>query len=125
MVLINTCHAGGLIDGSADIAQDGRVVLVSCRADEASSRINIPYQWIFPYFCIRGMWGGADDNSDGCISAEELFSYVDGPVQIRSFISSLFRRRVSVGVSQHPLMYDGWPSGQNNTAELLLIGVQE
>ena len=121
VILMHTCHAGGMIDGTADLRKSGRVILASCATDEASSRMTIPYHWIFPYFCIRGLQGKADLNNDLSISAEELFHYTVEPVQIRSFILNLFYPRRPNGISQHPQLYDGWPSDEDNSDELLLI----
>ena len=122
VIVICTCHAGGFIDGSYDLAESGRVVLVSCDVDESSWRTTIPYDWIFPYYFIKGLQGYADKNNDDLISAEELFEYTVEPVQIRANLLSYFKRTIPLGSSsQHPQMYDGWPSDKDNTDELILV----
>jgi len=81
VIIFNTCHAGGMIDGAHDVAESGRVVLTSCDVDEASYGMKIPYDWIFPYYCVKGLQNHADRDNDKCVSAEEMFEYTVEPVQ--------------------------------------------
>ena len=125
VIIFNTCHAGGILDGTSDFAGSGRVVLASCGVDEASYRMDIPFHWIFPYFCIKGLQGNADLNNDNLISAEELFTYTVEPVQFRAYLISLFSSRIPIGgSSQHPELYDGWPSEEDNADELILVDLE-
>jgi parallel beta-helix repeat protein len=119
VIIMHTCHAGGWIDGTSDLCGSGRVVLVSCGVDEISIWMIYPIHWLFPYYCIQGLKGLADLNNDKLITAEELFSYTINPVQFRSKIKNW----MTTGVAdvQHPELYDGWPSVENNAAELPLI----
>ena len=121
VIIMATCHAGGMIDGSQDLCGSGRIVLTSCDVDEASWRMNIPYDWIFPYYCIKGMQGRADKNNDKFISAEEMFEYTVEPVQFRAYLLNFFHPRYISGISQHPQMYDGWPTEGDNADELILV----
>ena len=122
VIFMATCHAGGMIDGTSDLCKSGRVVLTSCDVNEASYGMRVPFHWIFPYFCIQGLKGNADFNDDNFVSAEELLPYVFDPVEKRAFILSFFHSGIPIGSSaQHPQMYDGWPTDENNSEELVLI----
>jgi len=62
----------------------------------------------------------ADLNNDGFVSAEEALKYTEEPVAFRSTIfNRLFNK--DAPPTQHPQLYDGWPSVENNTEELKLI----
>jgi parallel beta-helix repeat protein len=119
VIIICSCHAGGWIDGQNDLAQSGRVVLVSCGVDEASCMMYFPIHWLYPYYLIQGLKGRADKNHDKIITAEELFQYTVKPVQLRSIIYT----QIAVGKAtmQTPELSDEWPTTQNSTEELPLI----
>ena len=119
VIVIHTCHAGGWIDGANDLCDSGRVVLVSCDVDEASCMMKYPRHWLFPYYLIKGFRGYADENLDNRITAEELFRYTIEPVQFRSKIFNWLTS--GVPTIQHPGLYDGWPTEDNNTEEILLL----
>jgi len=122
VIIMATCHAGGMIDGSQDLCGSGRVVLTSCDVDEASYGMRIPCDWIFPYYCVKGLQGHADRNNDKCVSAEEMFEYTVEPVEFRAYLLSFFHPRIPIGSSsQHPQMYDGWPTEEDNEDEILLV----
>lgn len=119
VLIFDTCHSGGMIDGSSDLGCSGRVVLTSCDEDEASGMFLARLHWLFPYYLIQGLKGRADLNHDGFVSAEEAFKYTEEPVAFRSTIfNRLFNKDCP---TQHPQLYDGWPSVENNTEELKLI----
>ena len=119
VLIFDTCHSGGMIDGSSDLGCSGRVVLTSCDEDEASGMFIARLHWLFPYYLIQGLTGHADLNNDGFVSAEEALKYTEEPVAFRSTIfNRLFNQQVP---TQHPQLYDGWPSMENNTEELKLI----
>jgi parallel beta-helix repeat protein len=119
VIVIHTCHAGGWIDGAHDLCDSGRVVLVACGVDETSCMMKYPVHWLFAYYLIQGLKGHADENNDKRITAEELLRYTIEPVQFRSKIFNWITS--GVATIQHPQMYDGWPSKENNTEELTLI----
>jgi len=118
VIVIHSCHAGGWIDGESDLCDSGRVVLVACGVDEASCMMIFPVHWLFPYYLIQGLKGRADDNNDKSITAEELLRYTINPVQFRSKIYNWML--TGVANVQHPEIYDGWPSEQDNKEELKL-----
>lgn len=70
-----------------DVRGNNRVVLMSCREDEESWAPND-----FTLCLIDGLRGYADNNMDGIVSAEELFSYI----KARVFL-------------QIPTLYDDFP----------------
>ena len=119
VIVIHTCHAGGWIDGESDLCGSGRVVFVACGVDKASCLMKYPVHWLFPYYLIQGLNGCADVNNDKSITAEELLNYILEPVEFRSKIYNW----ITTGVAniQHPEIYDGWPTVENNTEELQLI----
>ena len=119
VIVIHTCHAGGWIDGSYDLCDSGRVVLVACGVDEASCMMKYPVHWLFAYYLIQGLKGHADENNDKRITAEELLNYTIEPVEFRSKIFNWITS--GVPTIQHPELYDGWPSEDNNLEELTLI----
>jgi len=122
VIIFSTCHAGGMMDGSHDVAESGRIVLTSCDVNEASYGMIIPHDWIFPYYCVKGLQNHADKNNDKCVSAEEMFEYTVEPVQFRAYLLSFFHPRIPIGSSsQHPQMYDGWPTEEDNADELILV----
>jgi hypothetical protein len=118
-IIIHTCHAGGFLDGTADLKASGRVVHVACDVDEASCMMLFPIHWLYPYYLIQGMKGRADHNHNNIISAEELLHYTKLPVQIRSNINTWLQTRYFY--TQHPLLFDGWPTIENNEQELPII----
>ena len=123
VLIFDTCHSGGMIDGSSDLGCSGRVVLTSCDVNEASCMFFARLHWMFPYYLIQGLKGRADLNHDGFVSAEESLIYTKKPVALRSTIFNLLFYIIEPipGLTQHPQLYDGWPSLENNTDELKLL----
>jgi len=118
-IIIESCHSGGMIDGSNDLKKSGRVVLTCCDVDESGLPIMIRRHWLFCYYLCKGLNGFADKNKDKAISIEEAYLYTYPRVKLRSAIFSfvLFH-----GFSiQNPQIYDGWPTEENNSAELKFI----
>ena len=119
LIVFHTCHSGGMIDGTCDFAKSGRVVLTSCGVNEGSIMLLLIKHWLFPFYLIQGMNGDADGDNDNVLSAEELFFYTEEPV---AFHSTLLNFLVSLRIlTQHPQMYDGWPTDKDNSEELQLI----
>lgn len=122
MIVFHTCHSGGMIDGASDFAKSGRVVVTSCGVTEGSIMLFLIKHWLFPYYLIHGLEGHADRNDDNEVSAEEVYFYTELPVAIHStFLNFLVSAKI---VTQHPQMYDGWPSEENNDEELKLINLE-
>jgi len=120
--IFETCHSGGWIDGTNDLCKSGRVILTSCGVNEASAPIIARMRWLFPHYVIKGLRGHADKNSDKWVSAEEAFCYAKLPTMIRSTILNLAVYLIEpVPLTQHPQLYDGWPSHENNQLEFNLI----
>jgi hypothetical protein len=122
VIIFETCFSGGMIDGANDLKKSGRVVLTSSREDESSYPIFLRRSWLFPFYFIRGLKGLADKNFDGYITAEEAFEFAKIRTVIRSTIYAyflyIFHKELLI---QHPQIYDGWPSEENNEEELKLI----
>lgn len=123
VAIFETCHSGGMLDGSSDLRASGRVVLASCAADETSFPVYLNGRWLFPHYLAQGLRGPADTAGDGHISAEEAFRYAEQPTIIRSAITGIFLFLLTPTplLVQHPQMYDGWPSAANNTAMLDIV----
>ena len=125
LIIFETCNSGGMIDGSADLSGSGRVIMTSCAADESSWPMYFWRHWMFPHFLFRGLIGFADLNRDKMITAEEAFFYAETPTILRSTIyAKLFSLIPFIPhdfFPQHPQLYDGWPTEENNTEELMLF----
>jgi len=120
--IFETCHSGGWIDGSYDLCKPGRVILTSCAVNEASAPIVARMRWLFPHYVIQGLKGLADRDFDKWVSAEEAFNYAKFPTIIRSTILNILVYLIEpVPLTQHPQLYDGWPTEENNHLELKII----
>ena len=81
--------------------------------------MHFPVHWLFPYYCIKGIRGRADQNHDANITAEELLRYTTAPVQLRSLLYNWLH---GGGISlQHPQLADNWPTTTDKEEELTLI----
>jgi hypothetical protein len=125
LLIFETCYSGGMIDGKNDLAGQGRIILTSCDADESSWPMYLRIRWLFPHFLFKGLLGSANINDDMWISAEEAFYYAETLTIKRSTILasifSLFPFIPHDFEPQHPQLFDGWPSIENNSEELQLI----
>ena len=122
VIIFETCYSGGMIDGANDLKKTGRIVITSTKEDESSYPIFLIQSWLFPYYLIKGLRGKADKNYDGYITAEEAFEYAEIRTKLRStmygYLLFIFHRHLKI---QHPQIYDGWPSDENNEEELILL----
>jgi len=114
--IIDTCHSGGMgPDGNesdfnaTQFAQnfvetlgngdENRVILMACAADESSYESAQLENGVFSYYCIEGLYGPADLNSDAKITAEELFNYAKPKAY--QFVHNNYAREMN------PQIYDG------------------
>jgi hypothetical protein len=118
-IIIESCHSGGMIDGSYDLCKSGRVVLTGCDVDELGCPLLLRMHWLFCYYVTQGLKGKADKNRDGWVTAEEAHYYAELPVRIRSTLFNLVSLKTLS--TQHPQIYDGWPNETNNDEELRII----
>ncbi len=125
VMIFETCYSGGMIDGDFDLKESGRIIITSCESDESSWPLFLRERWLFPHYLFKGFFGRADTDRDNYITVEEAFNYAESPTIVRSFflakIFSLIPLIPHEFVAQHPQIYDGWPSDQNNTEELNFI----
>jgi hypothetical protein len=125
LLIFETCYSGGMIDGKRDLSFSGRVIITSSKANESSWPMYLRNRWLFPNFLFKGLSGAADLNNDMKISAEEAYKYAEYPTIKRSsifaFIYSLIPFIPHEFSPQHPQIFDGWPSIQNNDDELNLF----
>ena len=77
VVVLDTCHSGGFIDGSSDLAEDGYVVITASDADEYSQESPRLENGVFTYYFLKGADGKADANNDGNMTTDELYDYAD------------------------------------------------
>ena len=126
VAIFETCHSGGMLDGTSDLRASGRVILTSCATDETSFPVYLNGRWLFPYYLVQGLQGPADISQDGKVSAEEAFQYAEQPTILRSTIVGflLFLFTPTPLLAQHPQIYDAWPSEANNTARLDILPVE-
>ncbi len=104
-IAISTCGSGGAIQF---LAKEGRVIMTSCRDDEASSVDRMIGNSVFFYFLADPTAGALngrefDKNNNGWVSAEEVFPYVSQKVP------EYVEKRWGVPDAQHPQLYDGYP----------------
>lgn len=122
VVIVESCHSGEMIDGYADLCGDGRVILTGSTADELSFFLYRRMIGLFPFYIVQGLYGQADNNRNGWISAEELFQYAEKRTIYQSYICAFL-----LGIpldGQHPQIDDGWPSTQqHNDGELEFIQI--
>jgi formylglycine-generating enzyme required for sulfatase activity len=55
---------------------EGRVIITSCMADELSWGFDELRNGVFTHYLLEGLRGKADQNADGHIDVDELYSYV-------------------------------------------------
>jgi len=124
VIIFETCYSGGMIDGDCDLKKSGRIIITSAKEDETSYPIFLKRNWLFPHFFILGLRGKADKNHDGHITAEESYRYAELRTKLRSTIYGIllfiFHKAL---FNQHPQIYDGWPTNENNNEELKLISL--
>jgi len=125
VLIFETCYSGGMIDGVKDLSQSGRIIITSSDANESSWPMYLQTRWLFPNFLFKGLYGPADLNEDKVISIEEAYKYAEAPTIKRSsifaFIYSFIPFIPHEFIPQHPQIYDGWPSHENNVQELPII----
>ena len=126
VIVFETCYSGGMIDGTNDLRRTGRIVITSTKEDESSYPIFLIKSWLFPYYFLKGLKGGADKNYDNIITVEEAFEYAKIYTVKRStiygYLFFIFHGSLFI---QHPQIYDGWPSEENNEEELKFISSAE
>ena len=120
-ISIEACHSGGMVDGTSDLRGNGRVILMSCSAQETSWPLPLRAHWLFPFYVANGLNGWADSNRDRWISAEEMFNYTETMVSFRMTLSNLINPNNSR--QQHPQLFDGWPSEDDNTEQLKILNL--
>jgi hypothetical protein len=124
VIIFEACFSGGMIDGINDLKKTGRIVITSTKEDESSYPIFLSKSWLFPFYLIRGLRGKADINCDGYITVEESFNYAKFYTIKRSVIYAyflfIFHKALFI---QHPQIYDGWPSEEDNEKEMILLKI--
>ena len=125
VLIFETCYSGGMIDGDNDLKKDGRIILTSSKEDETSWGTFFTNSWLFPRHLFKAFLGKADKNNDFYISAEEAFFYSKRPTIFWSFIfASIYSLIPFIPhnfYAQHPQIFDGWPSINDNSDELILF----
>lgn len=113
LVIFNSCKSGGMIDGDADLRKSGRVVLTACKANEDSYGLQPFGKSIFITTLTDGFNGLADSDNNKRVTAEEAFKY-----------AAPLTTKLSFG-KQHPQIYDGYPTEENNEYELNIIDLSK
>ena len=130
VIIIESCYSGGMLDGADDLKKTGRIVITSTNVNETS----YPYYMFFSgrggymliHYLMKGLRGASDKNNDGFVSAEEAYQYAKVYTIKRSAIYAILLfifHKTLLNHIQHPQIYDGWPSEENNQEELRLISV--
>jgi hypothetical protein len=122
-IIVESCHSGGMVDGSEDLQQDGRVILMSAAADETSGPLFLFNRWLFPFYTTHGLKGCADSDHDAIVTAEEVFYFARRPTTIHSITIwiALFIHPFVQPHLQHPQLFDGYPTISDNIDELPLL----
>jgi hypothetical protein len=124
VIMFETCFSGGMIDGTSDLKKSGRIIMTSAKENETSFGRFFLKGWLFPHLINRGLKGWADRNRDGFITAEEAFTFAYGITVRRStFFAILLYIVHGRLIIQHPQIYDGWPTEENNEEELKLTKI--
>ena len=125
LLIFETCYSGGMIDGTYDLPQSGRIIITSSDTNESSWPMYLRTRWLFPNFLFKGLSGPADQNNDMIITAEEAYYYAKTLTIKRStliaFIYSFIPFIPHDFFPQHPQIYDGWPNHDNNQDQLPFI----
>jgi len=98
LAVFDSCFSGGMIDGTADLCAEGRVVLTATAADEISWENSQHNGGVFSYYLTEG-FKLADDNGNKNVSAEEAFNYA-AP-------KTIFWTEEYMPSSEHPQIFDG------------------
>ncbi|MHA2182489.1 MAG: caspase family protein, partial [Promethearchaeota archaeon] len=96
-VILDSCNSGGMIPESQD---SDRFIMTACRDGQVSYEDPSLQNGIFSYYLINSLDNANDQNSDGVISMEEIFSYVSSGTQ--SYSGSY-----GPGYRSHPQISDG------------------
>jgi hypothetical protein len=129
VIIIESCYSGGMIDGANDLKKTGRIVITSTNVNETSYPYSLFFSkngFLFAYYLIKGLGGKADKNNDGFISAEESYEYTKTYTVKRSTIYALLLfifHKTLLNHIQHPQIYDGWPSEEDNEKELVIFKI--
>ncbi len=127
VIIFESCYSGGMIDGCYDIKKTGRIIITSTNVNETSYSYSLFFSkngYLLIHYLIKGLEGKADKNNDGYVSVEEAYEYVKIYTIKRSTIFANFLfifHKTLLNHIQHPQIYDGWPSEENNEEELKLI----
>ena len=127
VVLIDSCHSGGMImgakgitkvgsgkvavgDGFAkDIDKAGRVVLTASDDDQDSFGFGALQNGVFTYYLVEGLQTpAADTNGNGWVSAEEAYSYLRDRVD-NYVLTHVPYPDNNDGEGQDAQLYDGVP----------------
>ena len=95
--IIDACNSGGLIP---EAQGSDRFIMTACRDGQVSYEDHSLRNGIFSYYLINSLDNANDQNSDGVISMEEIFSYVSSGTQ--SYSGSY-----GPGYQCHPQISDG------------------
>ena len=129
VIIFESCYSGGMIDGANDLKKTGRIVITSTNVNETSYPYSLFFSkkgFLFAYYLIKGLDGRADKNNDGFISAEESYEYTKiytiKKSTIYAYLLFIFHKTLLNHI-QHPQIYDGWPSEENNEEQLKIIAI--
>jgi len=113
IVLLDSCHSGGVTIGSKGEPQpdrlsellqhfaksEGRIIFTSCQSDEFSYEDSRLKHSVFTFYLLQALRGNADKGGDGLITFTETAEYVTDNVQ--------FWAQAHVNRTQTPKVYMG------------------
>lgn len=102
VVILDTCHAGGLIPSLSSAAQ---VIMASSTASESSSTSSALQSGVFTYYLVQALENAtiADNNTDYTLTTQEIFNYTSP--RVTQYVTQQW------GDSQHPVNYDSYSGG--------------
>ena len=92
VIILESWYSGSLLK---NLSKSGRIIMASANEHEESWRYSVLGNSVFVYYLVAGLDGGADENNDKIVTAEEAFYYAE-------YLTRIFER------PQHPQIYDGY-----------------
>jgi hypothetical protein len=117
VIILDTCYAGSFIK---ELGQNGRVVLMSCQANESSLEDRDLEHGVFTHYILQAFsdFNSADSNQNYELSAKEMFDYAK-PKTIEAIVAPFDNLpAASRGNVQHPTLYT--PPGKFNEINLFM-----
>ena len=104
-VIIDACNSGGIIP---EVQASNRFIITACKAGQLSYETSLLNHGIFTYYLLNSFDNANDNNNDGVISMEEVFSYVSSGTKSYSGSfgpGSQYQPQKSDGITGEAVLY--------------------